>query len=106
MLAQSVTFAPPSMSRERQHGRHATPSLDVSIVPHRKLRVLNLGAGGLAVETTRPFRIGRRCLITLDEQSSPASVVVRWCHAIRVVPLSRGESAILYHVGLAFLDPQ
>ncbi len=90
--------------RRRRHRRYEVHDLNGSLLFRFDVTVLNLSLAGIAVETTRPLKLGK--VYSMRFGSGPESVdldgIVRWCHLVGTRPGSVGGALNLYQAGLAF----
>lgn len=66
-------------------------------------KLLNLGIGGLAIETSTPLRVGRRYALRVGDRDTGRSIQasVCWCQLFTTRRLRAGEITPIYRAGLA-----
>lgn len=88
----------------RRHRRHEVVGIGGRLVVPMEVRVVNLGLGGMALETNDYLRFGRRYSVNLDHGGRRVSLeaTVAWCKLRCTEKKPSGEVVPVYRAGLRF----
>jgi Tfp pilus assembly protein PilZ len=94
-------------SERRQRVRFDVEGLHGGVRLPSDARIVDLGFGGLGVETDRWLQVGRGYMVSLPTDRVPLRVqgTVAWCRLARTAKNRAGESAPVYKAGIEFQDP-
>lgn len=97
----------PKKSERRHKVRFDVEGLQGGVRLPADARIVDLGFGGLGVETDRWLQVGRGYTVNLPTGGTALRVLgtVAWCRLARTVKNRQGESTPLYKAGIEFRDP-
>lgn len=97
----------PKKSERRHKVRFDVEGLQGGVKLPSDARVVDLGFGGLGVETDRWLQVGRGYTVSLPTDRAPLRIqgTVAWCRLARTAKNAAGETAPVYKAGIQFQDP-
>lgn len=97
----------PKKSERRHKVRFDVEGLHGGVRLPSDARIVDLGFGGLGVETDRWLQVGRGYTVSLPTGATPLRIqgTVAWCRLARTAKNDSGESAPVYKAGIQFQDP-
>lgn len=98
----------PKKSERRHKVRFDVEGLHGGVRLPSDARIVDLGFGGLGVETDRWLQVGRGYTVSLPTGRTPLRVqgTVAWCRLAGTAKNAAGESAPVYKAGIQFRDPE
>ena len=96
------------MQNKRRHKRFRLERTEINgrMILARKIEILDISLGGVALKTDKRLYVGKECLIKLESKANSIGVkgtIVR-CELTNIEELSNEEGVSIYTAGMMFIE--